>query len=82
MPIEFTDEQRKQIIDALRGYVLDEFDDDIGDLRAERLFEFVMNLVGASVYNQALTDAQAWMQGKLMDLEGDLHQTVEFDPQA
>ncbi len=37
-----------------------------------------MKLIGASVYNQALEDAQAWLQGKVLDLEGDLGEPVEY----
>ena len=49
-------------------------------LRTERLFEVVVKLIGATIYNQAISDTQAWLQGKLLDLEGDLHERVGFAP--
>ena len=53
---------------------------EIGELQSEKMLEFMINLVGATVYNRAIGDAQAYLQGKLLDLEGDLHETVEHEP--
>ena len=80
MPIEFSAESRKRIYESLQTYVREEFNEDIGVLRTERLFDLVVKLIGATIYNQAINDAQAWLQGKLLDLEGDLHERVEFAP--
>lgn len=80
MPIEFPAESKKRISEALHDYFQDQFDEDLGVLRTEKLLDFVVNLIGASIYNQAITDAQAWLHGKVLDLEGDLHQQVEFTP--
>jgi uncharacterized protein (DUF2164 family) len=80
MPIEFSAESKKRIYESLHNYFQDQFDEDIGLLRTGKLFDFVVNLIGASIYNQAITDAQAWLQGKLLDLQGDLHQQVELAP--
>jgi uncharacterized protein (DUF2164 family) len=79
MSIEFPAETKERMYKALQQYVLDNLECDIGLLQTERLFEFMVNLIGAGAYNQAITDAQAWMQGKLLDLEGDLHERVEYE---
>ncbi len=70
MAIEMPDESRKRICEALEGYVSDNLDVDIGLLQSQKLFEFVMGLIGASVYNQAIADAQAYFQEKTADLDG------------
>ena len=80
MSIEFSAESQERIYESLQNYFHDQLGEDIGLLRTERLFDFVVNLIGASIYNQAITDAQAWLQGKLEDLGGDLHQHVEYSP--
>ena len=79
MPIELSEEATRRIHQALHDYVLEEFGEDLGVLRTGKLLDFVMGLIGASVYNQAIADAQAWLQGKMMDLPGDLHQQVEYE---
>jgi len=79
MAIEFPAEEKDRIYRALREYVRENLDRDLGLLQTERLFEFMVNLIGSSAYNRAIADAQAWMQGKLLDLEGDLHEQVEYE---
>jgi uncharacterized protein (DUF2164 family) len=79
MTLEFPVEEKERIHRALQEYVRENLDCDIGLLQTERLFEFMVNLIGASAYNRAIADAQAWMQGKLLDLEGDLHERVEYE---
>ena len=79
MTIEFPAETKERMYKALQQYVLENLECDIGLLQTERLFEFMVNLIGAGAYNRAITDAQAWMQGKLLDLEGDLHEQVEYE---
>ena len=79
MTIEFPAETKDRMYKALQQYVLENLECDIGLLQTEQLFEFMVNLIGAGAYNQAIKDAQAWMQGKLLDLEGDLHEQVEYE---
>ncbi len=79
MSIDLSAENKTRICKALEVYVRENLDCDIGLLQSEQLFEFMMGLIGASAYNQAVSDAQAWLQGKLLDLEGDLHEQVEYE---
>jgi uncharacterized protein (DUF2164 family) len=79
MPIEFSDDVRKGLRGSIQGYCGAELDLDIGELQSEKMLEFVINLIGATVYNQAIGDAQAHLQAKLLDMEGDLHETVEHE---
>ncbi|MDY7107289.1 MAG: DUF2164 domain-containing protein [Planctomycetota bacterium] len=79
MPIDFPAEEKDRIYRALQEYVRENLDRDLGLLQTERLFEFMVKLIGASAYNRAIADAQAWIGGKLLDLEGDLHERVEYD---
>ena len=79
MATEFPAEEKDRIHRALQEYVRKNLECDMGLLQTERLFEFMVELIGASAYNRAIADAQAWMQGKLLDLEGDLHEQVEYE---
>lgn len=78
MSIEFSDETRAMILDAITRHVRDQLGQDIGVLQAQLMLDFMVGLVGAAAYNQAVSDMQAWMQHKIADLEGDLHEPVEY----
>jgi uncharacterized protein (DUF2164 family) len=78
MGVEFPAETKAMLIGRLKSYALDAFDRDIGDLKAERFFEAMVGLIGASAYNQGVADAQAWMGERVVDLSGNLHAEVDW----
>jgi uncharacterized protein (DUF2164 family) len=45
-------------------------DQEIGDLKADLLLDYFLKEIAPTVYNQAITDAQAYFQVKAADLEG------------
>ena len=55
----------------------EKLDQEIGPLAAELLLEFFVRELGPSIYNQAVKDAQAFVQDKVMDLDGVLFQPEE-----
>ena len=77
--LELTGERRKALIRAIQEWFREHHDDDIGDLKASLLLDFFLQEIGPPVYNQAIRDAQAFLQDKLVDLEGVLYEP-ERDP--
>ncbi len=73
MAIRFPSERRAEVVTAIRNYFETELDEPIGDLKATLLFEFVLGKIGPTVYNQAIADAQAWMQERVTDLDVNLY---------
>ncbi len=71
--IQFSPESKQRIFKDLQSFFHDECDEDLGELRTGKVLDFMVGLVGVSAYNQAITDAQAWMQEKPLDLRGELH---------
>ena len=69
MTIELERHVEKDLIASIKRYFAENLGDDIGDLKASLLLEFVVAEVGASIYNQAIADAQAFFQDKVADLE-------------
>lgn len=69
MAIKLNEEAEKHAIDALKTYVREHSDWDMGDLAAELMLEFVLKEIGPIVYNQAISDAQTFMGDKVLDLE-------------
>ena len=62
------DATRKQAIAALRQYFAANMDEEIGDLKAGLLLDFILSELGPSVYNQAIADARAFFEERTSDL--------------
>jgi len=75
MPISLPDGTARQLVESLQVYFRDERDEEIGELRASLLLEFILAEIGPSVYNQALRDAQAHLGRIVDDLDVTLAQT-------
>ncbi len=75
----FSDDDRKQMIKALKRYCSEELEADMGDLKAELMLQFLIKLIGHASYNCGIEDAQAYLQGRLLDMEIDLQQEVKFE---
>lgn len=63
-----------QLAGSVRRYLDSEMDLDVGTLQAQLLLDFVIAEVGPSIYNQAIRDAQSYMQDRALDLEGTCHE--------
>lgn len=72
--IELADETRDRLLKGIQACCLDELDQQIGLLKAQLILQRMMQLIGTVAYNQALADAQAYLNSKLIDMELDLRQ--------
>jgi len=63
--LEFTAEEKSQIIKKVKMYFTEELDQDIGNFDAEFLIDFFAEEVGAYFYNRGLYDAQALFSQKV-----------------
>ena len=70
MAIRLSKDTEQQLLASIKRYFKEQLEDDIGDLKATLLLDFCLKEVGPSIYNQAIADAQAWMQSKVADLDG------------
>lgn len=66
--IAIPDEARRQALASLRQYFEENMDEPIGDLKAALLFDFIVNELGPTIYNQAIADARAFFEERLTDL--------------
>ena len=69
MKVELPDEARKQAVASLQRYFASELDQEIGDLKAGLLLDFILHEIGPSIYNGAVADAQTYMRDRVADLE-------------
>ena len=69
MKIELTDEAKTRAIASIRRYFAAEMEEEIGDLKAALLLDFILKEIGPSVYNGAISDAQTYLRDRVADLE-------------
>ena len=74
MAIEIPKEKKKALVRAVQSYFEEKLDQEIGDLGSELLIDFFVKELGPAVYNQAIQDAQAFLQDKLVDMDVQLHE--------
>lgn len=78
MALEFSKEDKTQIIEAVIAFVDEQFEEEIGPLRAEAILDFFIKMVGNGAYNLGVSDAQAYLQLKLSDMPIDVYEEVEY----
>ncbi|MFJ2989475.1 DUF2164 domain-containing protein [Collimonas sp. NPDC087041] len=68
MTIKLRQEEQKELIGSIQRYFKENMEEPIGDLKAAMLLDFCVKVIGPSIYNQAVADAQAHMEAKVADL--------------
>ena len=71
--ITLSKEEEEVLLDRLRDYMNEEFDLDIGNLPAKFLFDFMVDLIGPEIYNQAIDDAEPWLYDRFIGILEDSH---------
>jgi uncharacterized protein (DUF2164 family) len=74
MTIRLARETEQQLLESIKRFFFEQFDDGIGDLKAALVLEFCVKEIGPSIYNGAIADAQARLQEAVADLEGSCHE--------
>jgi uncharacterized protein (DUF2164 family) len=75
MAIKLPAETTRQLQASIKRYFAENLDQDIGDLKAGLLLDYCLKEIGPSIYNQAITDARAYFQDRVADLEGVCYET-------
>lgn len=76
MPIELDKDPRAHAIESIQIFFDQKRDERLGNLEAGSLLDFFLEQIGPMIYNRAVADAQALMQDKLIDIDGEL-----FEPE-
>jgi len=77
MRIRLTDDRRERMLRSIRKFFDEKLDQQLGEFAAGRILEFFVKELGAPVYNQAIQDARAFLQGKLDDLDVEFYEPDE-----
>ena len=78
MTIKLQKDTEKYLLGSIKRFVEEHMDTEIGDLKASLFLEFCVREIGPSIYNQAIADAQSYLQEKAADLGGARYE-AEFD---
>jgi uncharacterized protein (DUF2164 family) len=74
--IKLDPETERYLLVSIKRFFLEELEEDIGDLKARKVLDFCTGEIAPSAYNQAIADAQKYMERATTDLAG-----VQFEPE-
>ena len=69
MEIKLAKDIEQKLTGSIQRYMRENFDEEIGELKASMFLCFCLEEIAPSVYNQAISDARAFMQERVADLE-------------
>lgn len=70
MEIELKKDVRKKVIEELKEYFWSERNEDLSNLGAELLLDFILNDIGPYIYNKGIEDSYTYMNERIEDLLG------------
>ncbi len=73
MPIELSQEDRRQAIASIERYCREHMDEPIGNVAAGGLLGFFLEEIAPSVYNRGVLDAQQRMLDRVNELDFEVH---------
>ena len=66
--LEVDKQQKKEMVDKLQDYFLNERDEKLGDLAAGLLVDFIISELSPPIYNQGIADAYGYMSNRVEEL--------------
>lgn len=66
--IELSKEKKDYMIAAIKQYFLKEREEDLGDLAAMLILDFVMEKLAPEIYNQGIEDSYMYINDKIQDV--------------
>jgi uncharacterized protein (DUF2164 family) len=74
MSIELSKEDKAQAIASIERYFRENMDEDIGNVAAGGLLAFLLEEIGPSIYNKAVSDAQERLLARVSELDFEVHE--------
>ena len=70
--LKLSPERRQRLVEQVQTMFARDFDEKISAFRAGEIVDRMTTLIGPGVYNQAVEDVRAHLQGRLDDLSGEV----------
>lgn len=74
MEIELSRDVKARMLSSIKAFYAESFEVEIGDLKAALALDFILREIAPTIYNRAVSDAQAHMQERISDLEASCYQ--------
>jgi uncharacterized protein (DUF2164 family) len=69
MEIKLRKDMEQRLGASIQRYLVEHFDREAGELKANLFLRFCLEEIGPAIYNQAIADAQTYFQERVADLE-------------
>ncbi|WBW98248.1 DUF2164 domain-containing protein [Oceanirhabdus sp. W0125-5] len=66
--IKISNEKRKELIDKIKEFFYEERDEDLGDLAAGLVLDFIIDEIAPEFYNQGVYDSYTYMTDRIEDV--------------
>lgn len=73
IPVKLPKEQKAEIIQSVQAYFEEERSEQLGELGADQLVDFMIKELSPYIYNQAVADARKLTGEKMNQLEDELY---------
>lgn len=70
MSLELGKEETAQLIASIQRFFRDELEQDIGELKAKFLLDYVLKEIAPFAYNKGVGDAETFLLNQIGDLRG------------
>jgi uncharacterized protein (DUF2164 family) len=70
MAIELSKQELEEVIPSLQKFFRQEWEEEIGDLRAKAVLDFFLKEIAPFAYNKGVKDSEAYFRSKVEDLAG------------
>jgi uncharacterized protein (DUF2164 family) len=70
MPIELNKQETQDCVASLQTYFRKELDEEIGEMKAKFLLDYILKEIAPLAYNRGVKDAEMFMRAKIEDLSG------------
>ncbi len=66
--IKLTKEKKDDMISAIKTYFFNEREEELGDLAATMMLNFILEEIAPEIYNQGVYDSYKYMNDRIEDL--------------
>ena len=70
MPTELDKHETKEVLASLQKYLREELGEDISEMRAKFLLDYILKEIAPFAYNKGVKDAEISFRAKIEDLPG------------
>ena len=70
MALEFNKQETAELVPSLQKYFREEFEEEIGEMRAKFVLEYILKEIAPLAYNQGVRDAQEHFRRATEDVSG------------